>query len=257
VPSGVARLDGGASIYEAEHADVFEAHGNIDYYLDDGTKLAAEAKARFVSRFVTERGTLLDVGASYGHFLAAAGGQFEAFGIELNPTAVGWSRRTLGVSNFLGSVYSLPPELPGRFDVITAWDVIEHLDEPRQALAECRAHLAPGGWLFLSTPDAGAMIARVMGSRWYYQDPVQHVNLFTKTNLSRLLQESGFRVEGSAYFGRQYRIRYVVNRMAYLASDHPGHRVVELLKKLPEAVLQSSVTLKMWDVMGLAARVAE
>ena len=256
MPAGVARLANGASIYEAEHAVVFEADGNVDYYLDEGTTLAAEAKAQFVGRFVSQRATLLDVGASFGHFLAATSGRFDALGVELNPTAVEWSRREFGVRNFIGSVYSLPPDLPHSFDVITAWDVIEHLDEPRRALAACRAHLKPGGWLFLSTPDAGAIIARAMGARWYYQDPVQHVNLFTRRNLARLLEESGFKVEGCTYFGRQYRVRYVVNRIAYLVNSHPVRHIVKLLQKLPEAALQSSVTIKMWDVMGLVARVA-
>ena len=256
VPAGVARLANGLSIYEPEHADVFEGNGNADYYLDDGTHRAAVAKAAFVRQFVSS-GTLLDVGASFGHFLAVAGQTFTACGVELNPTAVEWSRSTFHVQNFVGSVYSIPPAVPAPFDVIAAWDVIEHLEEPRRALTKCRSYMKPEGWLFLSTPDAGSIVSRLLGSRWFYQDPVQHVNLYSRANLTRSLRECGFEVVAHTYFGRRYRLSYVLNRLEYLLQDHPARTLLGGMKKLPERLLQSSMTLKLWDVMGLAARVRD
>jgi len=253
VAAGVARLANGASIYEAEHADAFEAHGNMDYYLDDGTHWAAAAKGEFVRKFISS-GSLLEVGASFGHFLAEARDGFDACGVELNPTAVEWSRSTFHVHNVVGSLYAIPRSLPAPFDVVAAWDVIEHLEEPRRALTMCRSYLKPGGWLFLSTPDAGSVVSRLMGSRWLYHDPVQHVNLFSRANLTRLLDECGFRVEAHTYFGRRYRVRYVLNRLEYLLQDHATGRLIGRMKRLPQPLLQSSVTLKLWDVIGLVAR---
>jgi 2-polyprenyl-3-methyl-5-hydroxy-6-metoxy-1,4-benzoquinol methylase len=256
VPAGVARLANGVSIYEPEHADVFEAHGNLDYYLDDGTFGAAVTKAAFVRQFVSS-GTLLEVGASFGHFLASARPTFTACGVELNPTAVEWSRSTFHVNNVVGSVYAIPPALPAPFDVIAAWDVIEHLDEPRRALTMCRSYLKRGGWLFLSTPDAGSIVSRLLGRRWLYQDPVQHINLYSRANLTRSLDECGFEVVAHTYFGRRYRVSYVLNRLDYLLDNHPARKLIGGLKRLPERLLQSSITVKLWDVMGLAARVRD
>ena len=255
VPAGVVRLADGSSIYEVAHSEFFEGHGNADYYLDEGNELAAQAKLDFVRAFAATGGALLDVGASYGHFLHAAGAAYRAVGVELNPTAVDWGRRKFHVQNFVGSLYTLPADVESPFDVITAWDVIEHLDDPRRALAVLRGYLKPGGWLFLSTPDAGALTARLMGSAWYYQDPVQHVNLFSRANLLRLLREAGFTTEGTRTFGRRYRLRYVVNRLDYLAREHPLRQLVRPLHLLPERVLRSSVSIKFGDVVGVAARV--
>jgi 2-polyprenyl-3-methyl-5-hydroxy-6-metoxy-1,4-benzoquinol methylase len=255
VPEGVAKLDDGISIYEAEHADVFEGNGNLDYYLDEGTRRAAIAKAEFVRTFVST-GALLDVGASYGHFLHAARDGFTAYGVELNPTAVEWSRQTFGVENFVGSLYAIPKTIPAPFDVVVAWDVIEHLDEPRRALRVLRSYLKPGGMLFLSSPDAGSLMSRVMGSRWVYQDPVQHINLFSRANLTRLLEQNGFIVQAHTYFGRQYRLKYVFNRLDYLSQGRPTGVFVRPLTHLPDALLRRSITLKLWDVMGLVAKAA-
>src|SRR5437773_1357047 len=62
VTAGVARLANGRSIYEPEHADVFEAHGNKEYYLDEGSHWAAVTKREFVRKFVSS-GNLLEVGS--------------------------------------------------------------------------------------------------------------------------------------------------------------------------------------------------
>lgn len=253
VPAGIARSESGRSVYEGERS-VFEIDGNEDYYLDEGTEAAARDKLAFVRRFHPGSGRMLDVGASFGHFLAAAAGEFEAYGIELNEAAVAWSLRQFGVRNAVGSLYEIPASLPASFDVITLWDVIEHLDDPSRALGICRERLNPGGWIFLSTPDAGAWTARALGRRWYYQDPVQHINLFSKANLKRVLNDRGLVPKSITYFGRSYRIRYILNRLRYLAGQRFPGRLIGMLQHVPEAVARSHISIKLWDVMGIAAQ---
>ena len=256
VPAGLARMRDGKSIYDSAESDLFEREGNADYYLDEGTADAARGKLAFVEKFAGAGGSLLDVGASFGHFLNAAGRAYDAYGIEVNARAVTWSRDHFDVKNFVGSVYEMPPEIPRPLRVVTAWDVIEHLDDPREALAACRKQLQPGGWLFLSTPDAGSVPAHLLGKRWYYQDPVQHINLFRRDNLSKLLTQSGFTVAGHTYFGRRYRINYVLQRLRYLLGEETLGRVMTPLLRLPSSLRESHVTIKLWDVMGIAAQVA-
>lgn len=253
VPAGVAVAAGGRSIYESEQS-VFEIDGNDEYYLDEGTESAARGKMAFVRRSCPGPGRLLDVGASFGHFLAQARTGFEAYGIELNARAVAWSVSEFGVRNEVASLYALPAALPRTFHAITMWDVIEHLDNPRRALTACHERLAPGGWIFLSTPDAGSLMGRGLGRRWYYQDPVQHINLFSRRNLLRVLGETGFVPRVHTYFARRYRIRYIVNRLRYLAGDGLAGRLLATLAHMPDGVAQAHVTIKLWDVMGIAAQ---
>jgi len=255
VPAGVARAESGRSIYEGDQA-VFEVDGNDEYYLDEGSELAARHKLAFVTDVCPGPGRLLDVGASFGHFLAQAQSRFEAYGIELNARAVAWSVGRFGVRNQVASVYELPPGLPRLFEAITMWDVIEHLDDPRRALATCYERLAPGGWIFLSTPDAGSLMARALGKRWHYQDPLQHINLFSRRNLQRMLTESGFVPKASTHFGHRYRVRYIVNRLRYLAGAGAGavRRLLDTMTRIPAPLAQGHVTIKVWDVMGVAAQ---
>jgi SAM-dependent methyltransferase len=257
VPEGVARGSNGSSIYEG-HDSVFLRDGNRDYYLDSTNMLAAQEKVRFVRRYWPDSGRLLDVGSSFGHFLKAIGGTCDARGLELSPDAVEWSRREFGVTSKAGSLYTLPAAYDGQFEVITFWDVVEHLEDPRTALSALRSTLAPGGWLFLSTPDAGSLVARAMGPRWHYLDPIQHLNLFSVANLSRLLREAGFDVVNVDHVGHTYRLRYIMNRLAFLAGDGMiGRPLSAAARGLPPLLAQRQLTVKLGDVMAVAARLPQ
>ena len=104
----------------------------------------------------------------------------------------------------------------------------------------------------MSTPDAGSLVARVMGVRWHYLDPVQHLHLFSRRNLVRLLSRHGLSLVGYRHFGRSYRVRYVVNRLHYLARGRDGGVRVPV----PAAIADLAVPIKLWDVMGLVAEAA-
>lgn len=249
VPEGVARRADGASIYESTDT-IFEADGNADYYLDETNEHAARAKLAYVQRFCAPGARLLDVGASYGHFLAAAQKAYKASGIEVSAAAAEWGRTTFGVNVTVGSVYELSKGREAACDAITFWDVIEHLESPGAALDEIRRTLAPGGWLFVSTPDAGSLAATLMGARWHYLDPVQHINLFSRANLVRLLSDRGFTVAHHRYFGRSYRVSYIVNRLKYLVSGGAASSTA----KPASGIRTLTVPIKLWDVVGLAAR---
>jgi SAM-dependent methyltransferase len=252
VPDGVARRPDGATIYESDDS-IFEADGNSEYYLDDTNAAAARAKLAYVARYIEPGARLLDVGASYGHFLAEARAAYVACGVEVSRAAAEWGRTTFGVDVAVGSAYQLVASGFEQYAAITFWDVIEHLERPGLALDEIRGSLARRGLLFLSTPDAGSLVARAMGTRWHYLDPVQHINLFSRRNLIELLRAHGFELVDSRYFGRSYRVSYMLNRLLYLvrgsaAAQEPTRRTA------PEWCGRLTIPIKLWDVMGLVAR---
>jgi SAM-dependent methyltransferase len=253
VPEGLARRADGASIYESADT-IFEADGNADYYLDETNARAARAKLAYVARFCRPGTRLLDVGASYGHFLAAAANTYIASGIEVSAAAADWGRTTFGVDVTVESVYGMSGRRTGTCGAITFWDVIEHLEDPGAAIDEIRNSLVPGGWLFVSTPDAGSLVAKLMGVRWHYLDPVQHINLFSLANLSRLLSNHGFTVAHHRHFGRSYRASYVINRLMYLVSDGAASSPAMNRGALASGFRSLTLPVKLWDVVGVAAR---
>jgi SAM-dependent methyltransferase len=157
----------------------------------------------FARKFLTGRsGRLLDVGCGLGFFVRAVGrvGGWEAWGCEISPAAVRYAHDKLGLANVrCGRLEEM--EFPaGSFELVTLWDVIEHLRDPEPVLRHCRALLAPSGLLFLHTPNVhvalpkARLIRLLRGMRpgVSYLDARDHLHLYSPRTIRRLLERNGF-----------------------------------------------------------------
>lgn len=253
VPEGLVVDDKGASIYEGD-TPIFLEHGNEAYYLDETNLLSSRGKLAFVEKHVRSGKTLLDVGSNFGHFLSVAREVYDARGVEISKAAVDWSIEHFHVENHVASIYDMPKSLAGPYDAVTLWDVIEHIPDPTEALLALRNVLDRDGLLFLSTPDAGSRVAKAMGKHWHYLDPIQHIILFNRQNLTRFLEAAGFEVLQVTTFGHHYRVGYVFDRLAYLHSQGALGKATSAAKVVSRPLAKQSIYLNLRDVMGVVAR---
>ena len=252
VRQGLMRAASGRSIYEEEQRQFGEA---ADYYHDEGTIDAAAEKLAWVARFVPAGGRLLDVGANFGYFAKAASARYETSGLEPGPGLVAWGREHLHAPIEVGSIYDDRPGFLDRFDAIAMFDVLEHLPDPRTALERCRAWLKPGGRLFITTPDSDSLVARLLGSHWHYVDLIEHIALVGRTNLARLLDETGFSVVDRRTIGRRYRLSYIERRLGELAAaGAPALKLAHLAARPLRLASRARVTINLGDVMGVVAQ---
>lgn len=161
-----------------------------------------------VARWRKPPGNLLDVGCYTGLFPGAArAAGWDAYGVEPSRWAARIAAGRLPgriTTGFLRDV--LFPH--ASFDVVTAWDVIEHCTDPRVDLQRMAALLKPGGLLFVSTMASDAPIVRLLGRHWpWYME--MHRFYFTRTTLGRLLVETGFRVRAIEPYPHYTSLRYV------------------------------------------------
>jgi 2-polyprenyl-3-methyl-5-hydroxy-6-metoxy-1,4-benzoquinol methylase len=122
-------------------------------------------------------GSLLDVGAGNGYFVRVAGKEFgmHAAGIEISDMAVRFARDNLGVELILGDVATHQ----GEYDVVTSFNVIEHLENPQRHLADLLRVLKPGGSLVITTPNPRCIQRLAVGlEKWKMICPPHHLNLF-------------------------------------------------------------------------------
>ncbi len=172
-------------------------HGYFDYESERALHLRNFRRNLEILAEFSARGELCDIGCASGHFLMAAraSGRFSAIaGVDVSPAAVAAVRAELGCPATTGQVESMAP--PGRHDVLTMWETIEHISRPVEALAAVRAWLRPGGLLAVGTGDNAAPLARLLGRRWWYLVPPDHCVYFNRLALATALTRAGYRVLG-------------------------------------------------------------
>jgi 2-polyprenyl-3-methyl-5-hydroxy-6-metoxy-1,4-benzoquinol methylase len=136
-------------------------------------------------------GSLFEVGSGWGHFLQACRPHFRAVaGAELSREQAAHSRSRFGLEISEGDIFA--DGTPRGYDVIAAWELLEHLPDPRGFLAWAHARLRPGGQLALSTPNYASLYRRLLGSHWFYFIPSQHLTYFSPRTLAALMREVGF-----------------------------------------------------------------
>ena len=90
------------------------------------------------------------------------------------------------------------------FDVVVSNSVIEHLPVPWKVLRDLRTRLVEGGWLYISTPNAISLAARVQNARWSEARNRGHMFLFTPKCLQKILAENGY----SSVVRQRWLVRY-------------------------------------------------
>ncbi len=173
----------------------------------------------------------LDLGSGQGLFLdlvKRAGWQGQ--GIELSARAASRSRERFGIQVSSGTIFEA--RLPSVFfQIVTLWDIFEHLSDPLEVLTEVQRVLIPGGLLFIETPNAGSFLDRVVLwlSRFGFSRPavmfygLHHLTLWNPRNLSQALTERGFRVKSverdSTPASRVFRGSHFLERIQCWAVD--------------------------------------
>ena len=183
------------------------------YYTAWGERFSSLAE-RFIYLFrlrrahdimaLAPRGRVLDVGCGRGIMLALlkrAG--WEVVGTQVSKNAAAYARDTLGIEVIEGDLHAA--QFPsGSFNVVTLYQVLEHLPNPSAYLNEIHRLLKPGGWFILDVPNAGGFEARHFGCAWLGWDPPRHLYHFTPEVLTAAAERRGFRVVTTRFFSLEY-----------------------------------------------------
>jgi SAM-dependent methyltransferase len=174
----------------------------------------AREKLAFLRRVGAARaGTrVLDVGCSSGAWLEVAQDNgMTATGVEIG-AATSERARSRGLDVRTGTLEQAIDGLRGeRYDLITFWDVLEHLRDPRRELELARSLLAPGGVVAATFPNVEGwyprltyrLFARRTG-KWEYPELPVHLYDFSPATAGRLLERLGYRVLGTRTYGTPF-----------------------------------------------------
>jgi SAM-dependent methyltransferase len=134
---------------------------------------------------------ILDVGSGSGFFLDVAATQgWSVYGVEYDPAIVHACAQR-GIIMQQGSFDPDSWDLAS-FDVLTSFEVLEHVMDPHSEVAKFARSVRPGGLLYITTPNYNALSRWLSHPTWNIINYPEHLNYFTPRSLDRLLREHGF-----------------------------------------------------------------
>jgi 2-polyprenyl-3-methyl-5-hydroxy-6-metoxy-1,4-benzoquinol methylase len=190
-----------------------------DAYLSEetGRRATANRLLDLIAAHVPS-GRLLDVGCGHGLLLDEARRRgYQTVGLELSREAAKHAREALRLD-----VRELPLESfsegsngdsPGGFEAVVLADVLEHLDDPVDAIDRCAALLRPGGVLCIVTPDPSSLTAKLAGARWWGYLPA-HTVLLPRRTLRELISARGLVISADVPFVRTFAAKRWVGGLA-------------------------------------------
>jgi 2-polyprenyl-3-methyl-5-hydroxy-6-metoxy-1,4-benzoquinol methylase len=184
------------SLYTSHLPAVEEAENYDNYYNSqnlDVPDFVHQRLGEIIESFSNYRDNnrLLDFGAGAGTILKVAREKnWQAFGVEVSEPAVEYARK-LGFDVFHGEINEA--NYPDNyFDVVTASEVLEHLENPLEVLKEIARILRPGGLLWATTPHASGLSYRLIGLKWSVIAPPEHLQLYSRKAAFKMLRDAGF-----------------------------------------------------------------
>jgi 2-polyprenyl-3-methyl-5-hydroxy-6-metoxy-1,4-benzoquinol methylase len=173
-----------------------------DQHYSHGYIIKSQAKLRRARRWVDRirrryvpSGRWLDIGCSAGFVVkAATEAGFDAHGIDPEAAAIRYAREVLGLANVACAKLEHCDYRNGTFDVITLYDVIEHVDDLDALVERLRRLLHPAGVIEIRTPDVGHLRVPAALWRWNEIKPAEHLHYFSRATLARLLARHGLEI---------------------------------------------------------------
>ncbi len=216
---------------------------------------------RALKRFFPDASSFMEVGCGTGYVLSGirrafpgiklSGSEIYASGLEFA------SRRASGVELIQMDARRMP--FKEEFDVVAAFDVLEHIEEDEKVIGQMFASLKPGGGLLLTVPQHPFL--------WSQQDVAAcHVRRYTKAELEGKLEGAGFRVASATSFifllfpimmlSRLLTKRAPTDPMSELRLGKMSNMIFEAVMKLEEALIGLNLSLPFGGSLLMVARKA-
>lgn len=195
------------------------------------------------------RGSLYDVGAATGYFLTCARERgYVVSGVDISAAAAREAANK-GVTVHVGTTV---PSIPDHsHDVITAFDVLEHVPDPKVILTEIDRLLKTEGVFMASTPNATSALARLLGKYWTLIVPPEHLVLMSEKGMRMLLSRYGYEVQWVGTIGKRFTLPYIL-QIASLWLQLPFlARVGEWLR--PRVLGRIAIPLNLGDTLFFLA----
>lgn len=175
------------SLYESEQSE--------EAYFDKKEELIkrAEKYVKTLKKY-KKNGKLFDIGCSYGFYSKVfKDHRYNVTGIDISEKAIKYAKKYFKLNLITGN-FEKYKSRNNYYDVITMFDIIEHFQNPQQIIRKVHQLLKDKGIVIIQTPNIDSLIEKLCRTKWFWLLVPQHLFLFNKPSLSRILTENGFKI---------------------------------------------------------------
>lgn len=195
---------------------------------------------------------LLDLGCSCGYFIEAAlEKKINSYGVEFSKVAINLAPKKIRSRIIHGDVNKLDKILKSKYNIITAFDILEHTLDPLVFVTNAKQYLKEGGLLVISTPDTGHYLRPLMGKKWPMLQPHQHTFLFSRHGLQILLKKAGYKSIKFTPAKKQITLNYIMGQIRIFL---PGlyNFYTKISPIIPNAIKDKSISVNISELMVFA-----
>jgi len=194
--------------YEKGTGDVF----NYSHYVSGKDKQAVIDSVMNQSRFsvpdvftniLSKKTVALDIGCSNGFWVSCMEDKgFDSYGIDVSKIAIDYAKSLMQLDQVaVGNINKMPKKFPKKYDLITAFEIVEHLKEPNDFIKKVYSMLKPGGIFMMSTPNRDRLYFKIgfkntkkhMGHE-HGDYPPEHLQRMTPVTHKTLLERNKFNI---------------------------------------------------------------
>lgn len=155
---------------------------------------------------------LLDIGCFTGEFIFLASKEnIDVYGIELQKDAVKIANKKLPGKVIARDIEHNP--FKKRFDIITMFGLIEHVEKPDKLIKNVSKLLKADGIIVIQTPNNGSIFEKILRKYWPPYSPIEHIHLFNKISITKLLSQNGLKIIKFKNHFKILPISYVYNML--------------------------------------------
>jgi len=167
-------------------------YGNIGDRFEFQVNMANKRLEK-IEAYTESLGSLLDIGAGVGFFLGTALDRgWKAVGLELTPEDCDYAKKNFDLDLIQKNFYSFNDD--NVYDVVTLFEVIEHLRTPLKDLKEISRFIKKDGLLVLATPIQNSLFGKKMKDQNVFWNVVSHLSFFPKETIISYLKQAGFSI---------------------------------------------------------------
>lgn len=187
-------------------------------------------RKKLIAKYI-KSGALLDYGCATGEFVQYVSNIYDAEGCDVSEDAI---RLAKGKNHFFcDKLYSISEweQTKKIYGAICLWDVIEHVSNPCETLLRIKKRMTKNGYLFISTPNIGALWARILKSKWPFMTPPEHMSFFSYKSINKLARLMDMEIVEWKSKGKWANVGFILYKFNRVSNIKIPDRIIKIFQR--------------------------